>query len=241
MAATQDRDSRIKASARRRSDGIKAAAVVLYKGTMAVRNASDYATPATVALGRPALGIVTEKVDNSGGSAGDKKVELETGVHLMKNHATQTLVDPDHVKTLCYIYDDETVGKLSASAGGIAGIVEAITDDGVYVYFGGDALAVIPDATAEDIEATAVSLLTRLSRVTVDGTDALTLADGLYIGQIKHIIVVATDNTPVGTLTPTSLEGFSTITLDAVGESVTLVWNGSNWDPIAVAGATLNT
>lgn len=235
MAATKDRDSRIKASARRKRTFDVAASTTIFKGTMVVIDASGYAIPATAASGRRPVGIATEQADNSGGSAGDITVEVETGVHLMEN---DDLVQADE-GSLCYLQDDQTVGKLAADSGAPAGIVDEVVSGGAYVYFSGGEPAA-DDVTAEDVDAAgAVSNLTRLTRLSVDGTAAFTLANGLYIGQHKHIVCVAATNTPVGTLTPTSLQGFTSIVFDAAGESVVLVWNGTAWDPIAVAGATL--
>lgn len=236
-AATKDRDSRVKASARRKRTYDVAASTTIYKGTMVVVNASGYAIPATAASGRRPVGIATEKVDNSSGANGDKIVEVETGVHRMAN---DDLVQADEGLP-CYLQDDQTVGKLATDSGAPAGILDEIDPDDsnfAYVYFSG-AEPAADDVSAEDVENTALSLLTRLSRITVDGTDALTLDDGLYIGQEKECICVSAANTPSGVLTPDNLQGFSTITFDAVGESCVLRWNGTAWDPVVVAGATL--
>jgi hypothetical protein len=48
----------------------------------------------------------------------------------------------------------------------------------------------------------ALSVGAETSELSVDGTDAFTLADGYYVGQRKKVRCVAAPNTPVGTLTP---------------------------------------
>lgn len=79
----------------------------------------------------------------------------------------------------------------------------------------------------------------RFTDLQVDGTDAFTLADGTFTGQIKEIWCSAATTTPVGTLTPDNLSGLSTITFDAVDEYVKLLWNGTAWVVVQNAGATL--
>ena len=65
----------------------------------------------------------------------------------------------------------------------------------------------------------AVPITAGTVRLTTTGTDALTLANGTN-GQILTIVMVVDGGD--GTLTPTTKTGFSTITFDAVGNSVTL-------------------
>jgi hypothetical protein len=239
-AAAQDRDSKNKLSARRIIDIPVAASTLLYAGTMIARNAAGNAVAATAASGLPVVGVSREKADNSSGSAGDIVVEVETGVHLMVNDGTATVIDPTHLGTLCYVQDDQTVGILATDSGAVAGIVEAVTTDGVYVYFAGDEASVAPDVTTEAIAAPgALSLLTKTSTLAVDGTDAFTLANGLYIGQKKYIVCIAAANTPAGTLTPASFTGWTTALFNAVGECLLIEWDGTGWAVLLVAGATL--
>ena len=67
------------------------------------------------------------------------------------------------------------------------------------------------------------------------GTGAVSLADGAN-GQIKTILDTATGGTNAITITPTSLRGGTTITLNAEGETVTLLFKNSNWNVIAGHG-----
>ena len=56
----------------------------------------------------------------------------------------------------------------------------------------------------------------------------VTLADGTQ-GQIKIICHVALSNSGTAVITPTNLDGGTTITLNAVGDSVVLLFNDSAW------------
>ena len=50
--------------------------------------------------------------------------------------------------------------------------------------------------------------------------------------QIKTIINVSTSGTNAITITPTNLRGYTTITLNAPGETVTCLFKNSNWNVI---------
>ena len=81
------------------------------------------------------------------------------------------------------------------------------------------------------------NLITELT--TAAGAAAVTLADGSTSGQIK-IINHIVDGGGTATVTPTSFANGTTIAFDAVGESVTLVWNSTvGWVATSVNGATV--
>lgn len=236
-AATKDRDSRVKASARRRRTFPVAASTTIYKGTMVALDTAGRATPYTAALGVAPVGIATEKANNSSGAAGAINVEVETGVHLMVNDGTATVVDPTHLGQPAYGQDDQTVGILATDMGAPVGVIEEVTADGVYVYFDGEE---IDDDSVETVTDGAISLLTRRTLISVDGTKAYTLADGRYVGQLKELTCTVATSTPAGTLTPVSLEGsFTTLLFDAVGEGVVLRWTGAAWAPVGPITATM--
>ena len=74
----------------------------------------------------------------------------------------------------------------------------------------------------------------------VDATSAtapVTLADGSN-GQIKTIINVSTSGTNAVTITPSNLRGYTSIVLNAPGETVTCIFKNSNWNIIAGNGYT---
>ena len=69
--------------------------------------------------------------------------------------------------------------------------------------------------------------------------NALTLADGAQ-GQIKTIIYVAeAAGGDTGVLTPTNLGSATTITFNAVGDSVTLQFIGADWWVVGFRGAVV--
>ena len=108
------------------------------------------------------------------------------------------------------------------------------------IYDGTDDSINIPAAlfasTDTQVGAGAISILTVVTNLQTDSADALTLADGAE-GQLKTIVM--TVDMGDGTLTPANFGNGSTLTFDAVGESATLVFLGSNWWIVALNGATL--
>jgi hypothetical protein len=69
--------------------------------------------------------------------------------------------------------------------------------------------------------------------------NALTLADGAQ-GQLKTIIYVAeAAGGDTGVLTPTNLGSATTITFNAVGDSVTLQFAGTDWWVVGFRGAVV--
>ena len=72
----------------------------------------------------------------------------------------------------------------------------------------------------------------------VDATSAvgnLSLADGAE-GQIKTFINVSTSGTNNVVITPTNLRGWTTITLNAEGETVTCMFKNAKWNVLAGNG-----
>jgi hypothetical protein len=87
------------------------------------------------------------------------------------------------------------------------------------------------------VAAGAVNLTTAVTTVATSGAIALTLANGA-VGQIK-IICMTTDG-GTATLTPTTLNGYSTVAFDTVGDSCVLIYNTTGgWSVIANQGCVL--
>lgn len=86
----------------------------------------------------------------------------------------------------------------------------------------------------------AVNVTTLTTAFTSTGTgDALTLADGVA-GQLKAIVYVAeAAGADTGVLTPTNFGNGTTITFNAVGESVLLQFLGTDWWIVSNNGATV--
>lgn len=86
---------------------------ILYQNALAIVNAAGYVMAGTDVTAQWFAGVVVEKVDNSGGSAGDLDVRLyRDGVFPY----AATGMAADDVGDLAYILDDQTVGLLAQSA-----------------------------------------------------------------------------------------------------------------------------
>ena len=94
--------------------------------------------------------------------------------------------------------------------------------------------------TADGSTATAVDILAAVTEINAtSATHSCAMADGSD-GQVKTIINVSTSGTNAITITPTNLRGYTTITLNAPGETVTCLFKNSNWNVIANQGATIS-
>ena len=95
--------------------------------------------------------------------------------------------------------------------------------------------------TADGSTNTAVNVTTAITEINAtSATHTGALADGAD-GQVKTIINTSTSGTNAITITPTNRRGYSSITLDKEGETVTLLFKNSKWQVIAEGnGATIN-
>ena len=111
------------------------AAVKPIQGGIAVLNAG-YAAPGTTATGLVALGRFEETADNSAGSNGDLNVLVKRGVFKFANSSAGDLIAQADVGADCYIVDDQTVAKTSATnTRSAAGIIDSVDAQGVWVRF----------------------------------------------------------------------------------------------------------
>jgi len=93
------------------------------------------------------------------------------------------------------------------------------------------------NSTSEAITASGstapINLTSAVTEVNATSATApLTLADGAN-GQIKTIINISSSGTNAITITPSNLRGGTAITLNAPGETVTLIFKNSNWNIIS--------
>ena len=94
--------------------------------------------------------------------------------------------------------------------------------------------------TADGSSTTAPNVTTAITEIdATSATHSCALADGAD-GQIKIIINTSTSGTNAITITPTNLRGYSTIVLNAPGQSVTCLFKNSNWNVIADNKATIS-
>lgn len=90
----------------------------------------------------------------------------------------------------------------------------------------------------------ALSVAVRTSYVSLDGTDARTLAAPTFAGQVKEIYVVAGANTPVLALTVTGMrvstaDVYTSGTWTGTNAPLGLIFrssNGTSWDPPIMIG-----
>ena len=93
--------------------------------------------------------------------------------------------------------------------------------------------------TADGSTATAIDVTSAITEINAtSATHSCAMADGVD-GQIKTIINTSTSGTNAITITPANLRGFSTITLNAPGETVTCLFKNSNWNVIASGGTVV--
>jgi hypothetical protein len=83
----------------------------------------------------------------------------------------------------------------------------------------------------------AINLTTLFTELTTTGTDAYSLANGT-VGQVK-IITMAVDGGNA-TITPTTFANGTSMTMDAVHDSVTLIYGANGWVVLASQNVTIN-
>lgn len=82
----------------------------------------------------------------------------------------------------------------------------------------------------------AIPITHRYVAKTTGGVEALTLANGAFIGQRINIRLVTDGGN--GTLTPTTKTGFATVVFEDAGDFVELEWTADGWIIIAAGGLT---
>lgn len=112
------------------------AATICYQGGLAVAN-GGYAAPGSTATTLVALGRFEETVDNTGGGAGAVAVRIKRGIFKFGNSSAGDLIAQADCGADCYIVDDQTVAKTSATnTRSVAGKIVAVDSDGVWVKVG---------------------------------------------------------------------------------------------------------
>lgn len=112
--------------------GVKAATKI-FKGALVVNDAGVMA-PGRTATGLIALGVARDTYDNTSGAAGAIMGEADNGTYIFKNSAGGDEIVAADVGKDCYIVDDQTVAKTSATnTRSIAGKVFSIESTGVAV------------------------------------------------------------------------------------------------------------
>jgi hypothetical protein len=133
MALSADRNTpRAEGDLRR---GGLAASVVVYAGALIMRNSSGYLTKGATATGAVGVGRAEER-KTGGSNAGDETLRYRAGVYRYDNSTSTDLIAATDIGKPCYVVDDQTVAKTDGSAArSIAGFVEDVDDQGVWVRF----------------------------------------------------------------------------------------------------------
>lgn len=144
--------------------------------------------------------------------------------------------------TTIYLLDLSGVDRFGNIAIGTNTISSTDTDGAIILAPNGNgqlkvASVFVSSGTPQSLSgAGAISLLTDTTLLTTTGSNALTLANGT-VGQEKTIVMVV--NAGDGTLTPTTKIGFTTVTFNDVGDTVTLRYTSSGWVIKSYYGVTI--
>lgn len=142
---------------------------------------------------------------------------------------------------------DYTLASRNIDEGGQIRLYDATASLAVWDYRPSTTQLIVPSLSYQGIlkstgtpqtltGAGAVNLTTDTTYLVTTGANALTLADGVQ-GQFKTIRM-KTDGGD-GTLTPTSKEGFTTVTFNDVGDTVTLKFLDGKWNVVGYYGVTI--
>ena len=180
-------------------------------------------------------------------SGGDQRITFtDAGSTLFKNAAGTTGITLNATNNTSFAGTVTATGLITGNAG-LAADNFTVADTsgntaiGGTLKIGGHSAVVIEDTLSDapgQAASQAISLTTVESQLTTDATDdAFSLADGAE-GQIK-VITLKTDGTGDAIITPTNLEGYSTITMDDAGDRCTLIFCVSKWVILSQEGCTL--
>lgn len=112
------------------------AAVLIYAGALVCRSATGYGTPGAVSTTLVGVGRANQRVDNSGGAAGDLRINVEVGVFRYANSADADAITIADIGKPCYVVDDQTVAKTNGTnTRSIAGFIHDVDVQGVWVEF----------------------------------------------------------------------------------------------------------
>ncbi len=107
-----------------------AASTKIYAGAIVSVNSSGYAIPAADTASTRVIGRACSQVDNSSGSNGDLKIEVDKGVFGLINGTTPVTIAS--LGTSVYVQDDNAVTTVGAATNDIVmGTLDEIDADGI--------------------------------------------------------------------------------------------------------------
>lgn len=108
--------------------------VAILQGTIVCLDTDGNANPGAATAGFRTEGRAEESVDNTAGVDGAKSVNVLPGTFKWANGTTTSAITAADIGKPCYVIDNQTVGRLSATeARPPAGIVSAVASDGIWV------------------------------------------------------------------------------------------------------------
>ena len=135
MALTQDRTTPAYHGKEMHHYDVRASTRI-FAGALVVLNAG-YAAPGSAATGLVAVGRAEHYADNSAGGNGDIKVRVRSGISRWNNSAAADAIARTEIGSDCYLVDDQTVARTSASnTRSTAGKVIDVDALGVWVAIG---------------------------------------------------------------------------------------------------------
>jgi len=112
------------------------AGAVIYQGAAVVITSAGYAKPGVTGTGLVAVGIAREGADNTDGVNGAVMIEVEEMIADMANSGGGDAITIADIGKLCYLVDDQTVAKTSATdTRSLAGWVRKIEGGRIFVEF----------------------------------------------------------------------------------------------------------
>ena len=114
--------------------GRAAAAAMIFVGAIVMRNAAGFLTHGQTATGLVGVGRAQVRVDNTGGGNGDAVVDFAPGVFQYANSAGADEITIADIGAACFVVDDQTVAKTSATnTRSKAGVIDDVDSNGVWV------------------------------------------------------------------------------------------------------------
>lgn len=190
-------------------------------------------------------GAIVGVLQNDPDAAGKAGTYQHSDISMMKLGGT--VAKGDFVKV------DSSGRAVAASAGDVAAgaaigkcrIGGAINNIGEVQLFNLGAGFTTASGALEIVAAPgAISVVTRTSLLAIDGTDAYTLASGLYAGQRKTIQCSVAANIPAGQITGAFFDtdgttARTTADYNAVGDYLELEWTGAKWQVLIKNSVTM--
>ena len=108
----------------------------IYGGSIVCINGAGLAVPGSLSATLKTGGVAEHRADNTGGAAGAIRVGVRKGPHRFTNSAAADAITLADVGADCFVVDDQTVAKTSATnTRSVAGKVFDVDADGVWVDF----------------------------------------------------------------------------------------------------------